>query len=210
MAATAQRIGLTGGIGSGKSTVAALFAALGAAVIDSDAIARELTAPGGAAIEAVRAAFGAAMIDAQGAMDRARMRERVLSDAAARRRLEGILHPMIRARSELLAREAQGRFPVLIFEIPLLAEGGAARAREGLDRILVVDCPPERQLAHACARGTMPPEQVRAVMASQAGRRARLDVADDILVNAGTLDALRARVALLWTFYRDGGPRPAV
>jgi dephospho-CoA kinase len=201
VAARPSRIGLTGGIGSGKSTVAAMFAELGAAVIDNDAIARELTVAGGAAIAPIRAAFGDAMIDAHGALDRVRMRALAFAEPEQRRRLERILHPMIHERSEQLARAAQDRSRVLIFDIPLLAEAAGARSELGLDRILVVDCPVARQLSHTRARATMAPEQVRAVIATQASRRARLDIADDVLVNAGSLDALRARVARLWTNY---------
>ncbi len=210
MAVPAPRIGLTGGIGSGKSTVAAMLAELGAAIIDNDAIARELTAAGGAAIGPIRAEFGDAMIDDRGALDRARMRALVFPDPGARLRLERILHPMIRDRSERLAGAAQQRSPVLIFDIPLLAEGGGSRSALGLDRILVVDCPLSRQLSHARSRATMPPEQVRAVIATQASRRARLDIADDILVNAGSLDALRARVARLWAKWTRGATGGAV
>jgi dephospho-CoA kinase len=201
MPARPARIGLTGGIGSGKSTVAAMFAELGATIVDNDAIARALTAVGGAAIGPIRAAFGEAMIDAQGALDRARMRALVFSDPAQRSRLEQILHPMIRERSEQLAAAAQDRSALLIFDIPLLAEGSGAASDLGLDRILVIDCPVARQLAHAAARATMPPEQVRAVIASQASRRARLAIADDVLVNAGSLAALHSRVSRLWQNY---------
>jgi dephospho-CoA kinase len=196
--AATLRIALTGGIASGKSTVAAMLAGHGAAIIDSDAISRELTAAGGAAIGAIRRAFGESMIDRHGALDRAAMRALVFADAGARARLEGILHPMIEARSQELARAAQERAPALVFDIPLLAEGGGRAAGARFDRVLVVDCPAERQHAHARLRASMPPEQLRAVIAAQATRRARLDIADDVLVNAGTLEDLRARVALLW------------
>jgi dephospho-CoA kinase len=203
------RIGLTGGIGSGKSTVAARFAGHGATVIDNDAIARDLTAAGGAAIAAIRAEFGAPMIGADGALDRPRMRALVFADAAARLRLEGILHPMIRARAAQLAAAAPGAAPVLVFDIPLLAEGGQRRAELDYDRVLVVDCPAALQLVRAQARATMPLEQVRAVMRSQASRAARLAIADDVLVNAGTIEALQARVDRLWDIYvaADAAPQ---
>jgi dephospho-CoA kinase len=202
----AARIGLTGGIGSGKSTIAGRFARLGAGVVDSDAIARELTAAGGAAVPALRAAFGSAAIDARGAMDRAAMRARVLADPAERERLEALLHPLVRARSIELARRYETRFPLVVLDVPLLAEAGDARRGLALDRILVVDCPPERQLAHALARGTMPAEQIRAIMAAQATRTVRLDVADDVIVNAGPLDALLRHVDRMWSRYCPAGP----
>lgn len=198
-----MRVGLTGGIGSGKSTVAARFAAHGATIIDNDAIARELTRPGGAAIDPIRAGFGAAMIGADGGLDRPRMRELVFADPAARARLESILHPMIREQAARLAAAATA--PVLVFDIPLLAEGGRLRAELDFERVLVVDCPPARQLAQAQARATMPPAQVRAVIASQASRSARLAIADDVIVNAGTIEALHARVDRLWEIYRAAG-----
>jgi len=196
------RIGLTGGIGSGKSTVAARLAGHGATVIDNDAIARELTVAGGAAIGAIRAAFGGEMIDAAGALDRARMRALVFRDPAARLRLEDILHPMIRERAAQRAAGAPQDSPVLVFDIPLLAEGGQARAQLDFDRVLVVDCPITCQLARALGRATMSIEQVRAAIASQAGRGARLAIADDVLVNAGSIDALHDRVDRLWQIYR--------
>lgn len=204
MRAPPPRIGLTGGIGSGKSTVAAMFAELGAAVIDNDAVARELTAPGGAAIGPIRDAFGAHMIDARGALDRARMREHVFARPDERQRLEGILHPMIRERSEELAQAALGRAPLILFDIPLLAEGAGGRAPSGYDRVLVVDCPVGLQLERAGARAGMPAEQVRAVIAVQARRSERLDIADDVIFNAGSLDALRLRVTRLWQRYCGG------
>jgi dephospho-CoA kinase len=200
------RIAVTGGIGSGKSTVVAMLAERGAAVIDSDAIAHELTAAGGQAIGPIRAAFGAAVIDAQGALDRARMRALVFSDPAQRARLEAILHPLIRQRSLELAQRREAEAPLLIFDIPLLVEAASVRRTLGLDRILVVDCPAAVQLARARARGTMPEEELRKVMASQAPRWQRLEIADDVLVNAGSLEALRARVARLWRSYCPGEP----
>jgi dephospho-CoA kinase len=206
----ALRIGLTGGIGSGKSTVAAMLAGHGAACIDSDAVARELTAAGGAALAPIRAAFGDAFIGTDGALDRARMGKLVFADAGQRARLEAILHPLIRERCLELAQRSEASAPVVVFEIPLLAERSAApaeaerrsaRADLALDRVLVVDCPVEHQLARAIARGNMPESQVRAVLAAQATRAQRLDIADDVIVNAGALDALRQRVAELWSHY---------
>ncbi len=198
------RIGVTGGIGSGKSTVVEMFACRGAAVIDSDAIARELTAANGSAIGAIRAAFGAQVLDEHGALDRARMRSLVFSDPVERARLEAILHPRIRDRCLELARQREATAPLLIFDVPLLVEAVQVRQALGLDRVLVVDCPPALQLAHARSRGTMPEEQIRAVVATQARRWQRLDIADDVVVNAGSLDALRVRVAQLWSHYLPG------
>ncbi len=197
----ALRIALTGGIGSGKSTVARMFADRGAALIDADAIARELSAAGGAAIEQIRATFGSQALDAAGALDRARMRALIFSDPAQRARLEAILHPLIVARSAELAREHAIRAPLLLFDVPLLAEATTVRQELAPDRILVIDCPRERQIAQARARATMSEEQVLAVMASQATREQRLAIADDVLVNAGSLEDLRVRVERLWERY---------
>ena len=198
------RIALTGGIGAGKSTVAALFVRRGAALIDADAIARELTGAGGAAIEALRAAFGAQMLDAGGALDRARMRALVFADAGARARLEAILHPLILERCRAQAQDRESSAPLLLFDVPLLAESSAARQALAADRVLVIDCPQAQQIARASARGTIPAGQIEAVIASQAPRRQRLDIADDVLVNAGTLDDLAIRVARLWGEYVCG------
>jgi dephospho-CoA kinase len=205
------RLGVTGGIGSGKTTVIGLFAQRGAAVIDTDAISRELTSAGGAAMDQILATFGAAMAGPDGALDRPRMRAAVFADPAARRQLEAILHPRILARSQALARQLADGAPLLVFDVPLLVEATAVRLGLALDRVLVVDCPPERQIAHAVARGGMDRAQVAAVIAAQAPRAARLDLADDVLVNAGSRDALAQRVACLWTRYCPAPPgaRPA-
>jgi dephospho-CoA kinase len=205
MARAARRIALTGGLGSGKSTVAGLFEALGAGIVDNDAISRELTGAGGAAIPALRSAFGDEAIDAQGALDRAAMRARAFADPAERQRLEAILHPLIRDRSQALAQDLAPRHPVLLFDIPLLAEGGARRPVPGFERVLVVDCPASLQLARARARSGLAPAQLRAVIAAQAGRRERLAIADDVLFNGGTLEELRPRVARLWRAWTGGG-----
>jgi dephospho-CoA kinase len=198
------RIGITGGIGSGKSTAVAMFGELGAAVIDTDAIARELTAPGGDAVGEIRLAFGAQVLAADGTLDRAALRARVFSDPRARARLEAILHPLIRERCRERAQRAEATAPLLIFDIPLLVEAPAVGGGLDLDRVLVVDCPVEQQLARARARATMPEEHVRAAIASQATRAQRLDAADDVLVNAGSLTALRLRVGRLWANYLGG------
>ena len=198
------RIAVTGGVGSGKSTVVALLGERGAAIIDSDAIAHELTAPGGLAIEPIRKAFGAGVLDERGALDRARMRILVFSDPRQRLRLEAILHPLIRERCLALAREREANAPLLVFEIPLLTEAHAVRRSFELDRILVVDCPVSVQLARAGARGAMSEEQVRAVIASQVPRWRRLAIADDVVCNMDTLPALRDRVGRLWSSYCPG------
>jgi dephospho-CoA kinase len=189
---TPLRIGLTGGIGSGKSTVSAVFEQLGATVIDADAISRALTLPGGAAIEPIRTAFGAQFIDAQGAMDRTRMREAVFADPAARRRLESILHPLIAAETARQAAEA--RTEAIVFDVPLLAES-AARWRPLLDSIFVIDCEAETQVARVMARSGWSREAVLRVIAQQATREERLAIADVVIHNDGvTLSELDSEV----------------
>ena len=190
-------IGLTGGIGSGKSAAADEFARLGAAVIDTDAIARELTAPGGAAMPHVRALFGEAFVAPSGAMDREAMRRRVFADPGARQALEGLLHPMIRAESE--RRIAAARAPYVVHVVPLLVESPDYRSR--VDRVLVVDAPEDLQVQRVGARSGLAPQEVRAIIASQASRQARLAAADDLIDNGGDLDALRAQVAALHAKY---------
>ena len=190
-------IGLTGGIGSGKSAAADEFARRGAAVVDTDAIARELTAPGGAAMPHVRALFGEAFVAPSGAMDREAMRRRVFADPAARQALEGLLHPMIRAESE--RRIAAARAPYVVHVVPLLVESPDYRGR--VDRVLVVDAPEDLQVQRVGARSGLAPQEVRAIIASQASRQARLAAADDLIDNGGDLDALRAQVAALHAKY---------
>ena len=190
-------IGLTGGIGSGKSTAADAFAALGAGVIDTDAISRELTAPGGGAIPALREAFGPDYITPDGALDRARVREFVFRDAAARERLERVLHPLIRA--ETTARILRSDRPYVLAVVPLLLETGAYR--EITDRVLVVDCPEEEQVRRAAARPGMAPESVRRIMAAQLSRAERNARADDVLANTGSIDELLQGVAKLHERY---------
>ena len=190
-------VGLTGGIGSGKSTVAALFAKHGVAIVDTDRIARQLTEANGMAIPAIRDAFGADFIDASGAMDRAKMRAAVFADPAAKTRLESILHPLIRQESERAAREAQA--PYVIFDVPLLLESAHWLAR--VSRVLVVDCPEELQISRVMARNGMSREQVLAIMATQASRADRLAKADDILVNDGPPEALIPEVDRLHAHY---------
>jgi dephospho-CoA kinase len=190
-------VGLTGGIGSGKSAAAQVFEALGATVIDTDAIAHALTAAGGAAIAPIRAAFGAAFITAEGALARARMRELVFADAAKKSALEAILHPLIRERSGELVRAA--RSPYVILMVPLLIESGDYRGR--CQRILVVDCPEELQVERVVTRSGIPAAQVRAIMATQASRAARLAAADDVVDNSRDPAHLRREVEALHLRY---------
>lgn len=193
------KVGLTGGIGSGKSTVARQFENRGVTVIDADALAHQLTAPGGAAIAPIRAAFGDDAIDARGALDRARMRALVFNDADAKRRLESILHPMIRAESERLAAAATA--PYLIHMIPLLVESGEPHAR--FARVLVVDCPEEIQIARVMARNGLARAEVEAIMATQATRAQRLAQADDVIDNSGDESVLEPQVERLHRLYLE-------
>lgn len=196
-----RRIGLTGGIGSGKSTVAAVWVANGAALVDTDAIARSLTTPGGAAMPAVRAAFGDGLIDARGALDRQRMRDLAFADPSARRRLEAILHPLIGAEAAAQATRAAHR-PV-VFDVPLLAESAHWRSR--CDRIVVVDCDEQTQVERVTRRSGWPADQVRRVLAQQAPRAMRRAVADAVIHNDGlTLELLQATANSLWALWVDG------
>ncbi len=181
-------IGLTGGIGSGKSAVADMLREWGAAVIDADAVAHELTASGGEAIAAIRAAFGEAVITAEGALDRSRMRELAFADPAQRARLEAILHPLIGARLRALARTLPGPYVVLV--VPLLVES-LARWRDRVERIVVVDCAPELQVSRVMRRSGLEAAQVRSILRAQATREQRLAAADEVIDNSGDLDALR-------------------
>jgi dephospho-CoA kinase len=190
-------VGLTGGIGSGKSSAADEFAALGAALVDSDAIAHELTRPGGTAIAALRAEFGAEYITAEGALDRARMRALVFGDAAAKRRLEGLLHPLI--RQQTAARVAAARGPYVLLVVPLLLETGAYR--ELVQRVLVVDCSETTQIARTMARSGLTESEVRAIMAAQLPRAERVALADDVITNEGDRAALREQVRALHERY---------
>jgi dephospho-CoA kinase len=203
-------IGLTGGIGSGKSTVARLWAELGAVIIDTDAIAHALTAAGGAAIAPISAHFskhfGATMIDATCALDRSRMRELVFSQPQARAELEAIIHPLIRLETE---RQAAAAAPgsVRVFDVPLLVESG--RWRERVDRVLVVDCSEATQIERVVARSGWTAPAVQRVIAQQASRAQRRAVADAVILNEGkTLDALRAEVSALHQRWRAAAPAP--
>ena len=190
-------IGLTGGIGSGKTTVANTFAALGAAIIDTDEIAHQLTQPGGKAMMAIRAEFGGHYLTAEGAMDRARMRELVFSDPAQKQKLEAILHPLIRSQTEQAAQQAEGDY--LMFVVPLLIESGNWRQR--VDRIAVVDCEESTQIRRVMQRNHLSEQQVSAIMQSQASRQQRLAAADDVIPNDHDLDDMRRKVAALHQTY---------
>ncbi|MBV7536440.1 dephospho-CoA kinase [Duganella sp. sic0402] len=190
-------IGLTGGIGSGKSTVADMFAARGASIVDTDLIAHSMTAPGGPAMPDILRAFGPEFADADGAMDRARMRTLVFSDTSAKARLEAILHPRIRDAALAAAAAATGSY--VIYAVPLLIESGTWRAR--VTRLLAVDCAEEVQIARVMARNNLPEAQVRAIMAAQVSRAQRLAAADDVIVNNAGIEDLTAQVERLHAFY---------
>jgi dephospho-CoA kinase len=189
-----MRVGLTGGIGSGKSTVLHMLRELGAAAVDADAISRATTATGGAAIPAIATRFGSDLITPDGALDRDRMRELVYQDPAARRDLEAIIHPLVGAETARQAEMAQAAGArCVVFDIPLLVESGRWRAL--VERVLVVDCLPATQIARVQARSGLPEAQVQAIIAAQAPRAQRLAAADVVIVNDGlTLDQLRAEV----------------
>jgi dephospho-CoA kinase len=190
-------VGLTGGIGSGKSVASDMFKALGAGVVDTDEISRELTAPAGAAIDAIRKRFGAEFIAADGGLDRARMRRLVFGDVAAKGKLEAILHPLIRER--MRADIAAAREPYVIAVIPLLFETGVCL--DLLQRVLVVDCEESAQVRRAAARSGLSAQEVRAIMAAQLARAERLKRADDVLDNSGDIEALRRQVEQLHARY---------
>ncbi len=192
-------VGLTGGIGSGKTAVADLFALHGAAVVDSDVIARALTAPGGAAIDQIARSFGADFIAADGSLDRQRMRDRVFRDPPAKNLLESILHPLIGELAMMQAAEARSHAPYVMFVVPLLIESGNWRSR--VDRLLVVDCSSATQQARVCARSQLDVPLVQRIISQQARRADRLDAADDVLVNEGPLDQLLPRVQWLHRRY---------
>jgi dephospho-CoA kinase len=189
-------VGLTGGIGSGKSAAAAEFERLGATVVDTDAISHALTGRNGAALPEIERIFGRQFISAEGELDRKKMRELVFSDARARGWLEGLLHPMIREESKRRIAAATG--PYVVHVVPLLVESGEYGRR--VDRVLVVDSTEEAQLARVRERG-LTEDAVRAIMKSQVSRAERLAAADDVIDNAGTLEALRKQVGALHQKY---------
>ena len=192
------RVALTGGIASGKSTVADLFAARGVPLIDTDVIAREVVEPGRPALATIVRSFGPGVLDAQGCLDRRRMRERIFADPAAKQRLEAILHPAIRAEMERQSRVAGGPYQVLV--IPLLAEGGR---RDHVDRVLLVDVPEELQIQRLMMRDGVTHAQAQASLHAQGTRAERLAIADDVLRNTGRVDHLHDEVAKLHLKYLE-------
>jgi dephospho-CoA kinase len=199
------RIGLTGGVASGKSAVASAFARLGVPIVDTDRLAREVVDAGQPALAAVVGEFGPGILGPDGRLDRRRLRALVFADAGRRRRLEAILHPAIRAA--MAAEVAAITAPYVVVAIPLLVESGQQSA---FDRVLVVDCPPEIQLARLIERDRESPDGARAILAAQAGRDARLAAADDVLENTGSLADLDAAVRGLHARYLAlaAGSRP--
>ena len=202
--ATPFRVGLTGGIASGKTTVANTLAALGARVIDTDAIAREAVAPGQAALAELEQHFGGAIIRADGSLDRRRLREMVFADAAARHELEAILHPRIRVETLRQADAAGGLYQVIV--VPLLTR---SELRAAMDRILLIDCRQNTQIQRLVARDAESAEQARRILKAQASRREYLAIADDVIDNSGTLAALRQASLAIHRQYleRAGEPR---
>jgi dephospho-CoA kinase len=192
-------VGLTGGIGSGKSAAAAEFERLGATVVDTDAIAHELTEAGAAAIPEIQRLFGPEVIGASGAMDRGKMRSRVFADPAAKKALEALLHPLIREESQRRISAAQG--PYVVHVVPLLIESPDYRSR--VDRVLVIDTPVEMQLERVRLRSALSEAEVRAILAAQTTRAQRLAAADDVIENRGTIDALRKQVAAFHRKYLE-------
>ena len=194
-------VGLTGGIGSGKSAAAAEFERLGATVVDTDAIAHALTAPGGAAMAEIRKVFGTEVLAASGALDRDKMRARVFADPGAKKALEALLHPLIREESQ--RRIAAARAPYVIHVVPLLVESPDYRRR--VDRVLVIDAPEALQVERVRSRSGLSEAEVRAIVAAQATRAQRLAAADDVIENRGTIEALREQVAALHRKYLEYG-----
>lgn len=192
------RIGLTGGIGSGKTAASDHFARLGAEVIDTDILSRELVEPGQPALDEIVARFGPKVLGADGRLDRSRLRERVFGDPGARQQLEGILHPRIRAAMLLRAERSQA--PYIVFVIPLLFETGQQTL---VDRVLLIDVPEDLQRARVAARDGLDDAQIAAVMAAQTDRSTRLRNADDIICNDGDIAGLRAEIAKMHRKYSD-------
>lgn len=189
-------VGLTGGIASGKSAVASLLADLGANVVDTDEIARDVVAPGQPALRAIAEAFGQDILAGDGDLDRRKMRERVFANATARKQLEAILHPLI--RQELWRRVDASDNPIQVLVIPLLVESGLAAS---VDRVLVVDCPRQTQIERLLQRDAETPEQAERMLDAQASRESRLAVADDIIDNSGSLATLQLSVKDIYARY---------
>jgi dephospho-CoA kinase len=193
-------IGLTGGIASGKSTVAQAFAKHGVRILDADVAAREVLAPGSAGLAEVVAQFGTQLLDDGGALDRRAMRAHVFEHPEARQRLEAIVHPRVRERLQMESRSATGPYALVV--IPLLAEGGGRSAYPWLDRILVVDVPVEAQIERLLLRDAIDERLAMRMVEAQATRHARLAIADDVLVNDGPMDLLAECIAALDRQYR--------
>lgn len=198
------RIGLTGGIASGKTTVADLFADLGAAVVDTDVIAREVVQPGQPALEEIRAEFGAAVIAKDGTLDRGSMRQLVFADDQARQRLEAILHPRIGEETLRQAQAARGDYTIIV--VPLLVNSAL---RQAVDRVLVVDCDEATQIRRLLERDAESEEQARSILAAQSSRAERLAIADDVIENSSTLEDLRAAVSAFHDRYKALANLPA-
>ena len=194
----AYAVGLTGGIGSGKTAVADAFARLGVEIVDTDAIAHRLSARGQPGFDAIRAALGEAAMRADGDIDRDAVRRLVFADADARERLESALHPLIGAEAKRQAQQWAGPYGLIV--VPLLLERGGLRSI--VDRVLVVDCPEDEQVARAVARSALAPSEVRAIMATQLVRAQRLAAADDVIDNSGPPEAIAPQVARLDGRYR--------
>ena len=190
-------VGLTGGIGCGKSSAARMFAERGVQVVDTDAIAHQLTAPGGPALAAIRRQFGPDIFASNGTLDRAQLRQRIFSDSRAKKNLEALLHPLIRA--EALQQLARRTTPYAVLVVPLLLETGELRDR--VQRVLVVDCDEPQQIIHAMSRSGLSEAEVRAIMAAQLSRAARLKLADDVLSNDSSLAHLQQQVEALHCKY---------
>ena len=200
-------VGLTGGIGSGKTTVSQFFAELGVAIVDTDVIARELTSKRGIAMPAIIGAFGCSVLQRDGSLDRAVMRQLCFSDPTERRRLEAILHPLIRTESVVRCHQSDyASYTMLV--VPLLIESGAYR--EHVDRILVVDCDQAQQIDRVMARSSLGEEEIQKILATQAGRAERLSAADDVLSNVGGRDELQMAVLSLHQHYLDLARRASV
>lgn len=198
------RVGLTGGIASGKTAVADMFAGLGIPVIDTDLIAREIVSPGSPALQEIAAAFGTGVLRADGSLDRTRLREIVFAEPALRRQLEAITHPRIGAAMEAQCGQANGPYQIVV--VPLLIESGFDRR---VDRVLVVDCPEDLQLSRLMTRDGVSEMQAKQLLAAQVGRAGRLARADDVVDNSGGLDATRQRVNELDARYRALARQPA-